>query len=197
MRAHPLQTEMQAACGQNPLQAAMLRLSGIVEESIVDGPGLRYVLFTQGCPHGCKGCHNPETHSLEGGFLRSAETVLAQFVENPLLAGITFSGGEPFLQAHALCAVAEGVRAQGKNVLVYTGFTYEQLLARVEKEAGVGRLLELADILIDGPYVEALRDLELQFRGSANQRMLDRAARQALRAGLSSGTRQGRPQARI
>lgn len=189
MKAHPLPMEMRTARGgQNPPRAVMLRLSGIVEESIVDGPGLRYVLFTQGCPHCCKGCHNPETHSLEGGFLRSAETVLAQFAENPLLAGITFSGGEPFLQADALCAVAEGVRAQGKNVLVYTGFAYEQLLARVASEPGVGSLLELTDILIDGPYVEAQRDLELHFRGSANQRILDRAARRALREDL-----RGRP----
>ncbi len=191
MKAYPLQRERPAARGgQNPLRAVMLRLSGIVEESIVDGPGLRYVLFTQGCPHCCKGCHNPQTHPLEGGFLRSAARILAQFAENPLLAGITFSGGEPFLQAGALCAVAEGVRARGKNVLVYTGFTYEQLLARVEDEAGVRRLLELTDILIDGPYVEALRDLELHFRGSANQRILDRDARRALRVGLSSGTPQ-------
>lgn len=185
MKAHSPQREIRTACGgQNPLQAVMLRLSGIVEESIVDGPGLRYVLFTQGCPHCCKGCHNPETHPLEGGFSLSPETVLAQFAENPLLAGITFSGGEPFLQADALCAVAEGVRAQGKSVLVYTGFTYEQLLARVESESGVGSLLKLTDILIDGPYVEALRDLELHFRGSANQRILDRAARLALRTQL-------------
>lgn len=160
----------------------MLRLSGIVEESIVDGPGLRYVLFTQGCPHCCKGCHNPETHPLEGGFVCSAEMILAQFAENPLLAGITFSGGEPFLQADALCAVAEGVRARGKEVLVYTGFTYERLLAQIERRPGVRALLELTDILIDGPYVEALKDLELHFRGSANQRVLNREARRALRA---------------
>lgn len=183
MKAQPPQARIAPArSGQNPLRAVMLRLSGVVEESIVDGPGLRYVLFTQGCPHCCKGCHNPQTHPLEGGFLSSAGEVLAHFAENPLLAGITFSGGEPFLQAGALCAVAEGVRARGKTVLVYTGFTYEQLLARLESEPDARRLLELTDLLIDGPYVEALRDLELRFRGSANQRILDRAAREALRA---------------
>ena len=157
---------------------AVMQLSGIVEESIVDGPGLRYVLFTQGCPHHCKGCHNPQTHSFEGGFPFTAEAALAQIRENPLLAGVTFSGGEPFAQAEALCAVAEGVRALGKNVVAYTGYTYEQLLARTD--IWTRRLLEMIDLLIDGPYVEELRDLELQFRGSSNQRLLDREARARL-----------------
>lgn len=157
---------------------AVMQLSGIVEESIVDGPGLRYVLFTQGCPHHCKGCHNPQTHSFEGGFPFTAEAALAQIRENPLLAGVTFSGGEPFAQAEALCAVAEGVRALGKNVVAYTGYTYEQLLARTD--IWTRRLLEMVDLLIDGPYVEELRDLELQFRGSSNQRLLDREARARL-----------------
>ena len=93
-----------------------LRLSGIVEESIVDGPGLRYVLFTQGCPHRCRGCHNPQTHSLDGGFFSTAKNALEQFDENPLLAGVTLSGGEPFLQAAPLWAVAQGVHERGKTV---------------------------------------------------------------------------------
>lgn len=159
-----------------------LRLSGIVEESIVDGPGLRFVLFTQGCPHGCKGCHNPETHSLEGGFIRDVDELLAGYDENPLLAGVTFSGGEPFLQAAALCAVAERVRARGGDVVTYTGYTYESLLARAERGDApeIARLLELTDLLIDGPYLEALRDLDLPFRGSSNQRLLDREQRRQL-----------------
>lgn len=165
-------------------ERARLRLSGIVEESIVDGPGLRLVLFTQGCPHGCKGCHNPETHDPEGGFVRHVEEILAQYDENPLLDGVTFSGGEPFLQAGALCAVAEKVRARGGDVITYTGYTYEALLARTERgaEPDAARLLELTDLLVDGPYVEALRDLELPFRGSSNQRLLDRKQRRALAA---------------
>lgn len=159
-----------------------MRLSGIVEESIVDGPGLRYVLFTQGCPHHCKGCHNPQTHDFEGGFPFTAEAALAQIAENPLLAGVTLSGGEPFEQARALCAVAEGVQAMRKNVMAYTGYTFEALLAR--NDHWTNRLLELTDVLVDGPYVESLRDLELQFRGSSNQRLLDRAAREQIVAGL-------------
>lgn len=161
-------------------KAALLRVSGIVEESIVDGPGLRYVVFTQGCPHHCKGCHNPQTHSFEGGFLLSAEAALAQLQENPLLSGITLSGGEPFEQAQALCAIAEGAKALGKTVMTYTGYVFEDLLAR--NDCWTDRLLDLTDILVDGPYKEEQRDLELQFRGSANQRLLDRAERERLAA---------------
>lgn len=160
--------------------AALLRVSGIVDESIVDGPGLRYVVFTQGCPHHCKGCHNPQTHSFEGGFLLSAEAALGQLQENPLLSGITLSGGEPFEQAEALCALAEGAKALGKNVMTYTGYVFEDLLAR--NDSWTDRLLDLTDTLVDGPYKEELRDLELQFRGSANQRLLDRATREKLAA---------------
>ncbi|SDF89091.1 anaerobic ribonucleoside-triphosphate reductase activating protein [Desulfovibrio legallii] len=161
-----------------------LRLSGIVEESIVDGPGLRYVLFTQGCPHHCKGCHNPQTHSFEGGFLFTAEAVLNQVRQNPLLAGVTLSGGEPFCQAAALCPVAQGVRALGKTVVAFTGYTFEELCRRAAADPWTARLLDLTDILIDGPYIEELRDLELRFRGSSNQRVLDRQARARIAAAL-------------
>ena len=157
-----------------------MRVSGIVDESIVDGPGLRYVVFTQGCPHHCKGCHNPQTHSFEGGFLLSAEAALGQLQENPLLSGITLSGGEPFEQAEALCALADGAKALGKNVMTYTGYVFEDLLAR--NDSWTDRLLDLTDTLVDGPYKEELRDLELQFRGSSNQRLLDRADRERLAA---------------
>lgn len=166
-----------------------LRVSGIVEESIVDGPGLRYVIFTQGCTRACPGCHNPQTHPLDGGFMMDTASILRQFHENPLLAGITFSGGEPFLQAGVLCDIAEGVHAVGKNVMAYTGFTFEELLDKSQTDPGVARLLELVDILVDGPYVESLRDLELRFRGSSNQRLLDQAQRAELAAAYC---RQGR-----
>lgn len=161
-----------------------MRLSGIVEESIVDGPGLRYVLFTQGCSHHCKGCHNPQTHSFDGGFLFTVEDALKQFDENPLLAGVTLSGGEPFAQAAPLCAVAQGVQSKGKTVIIYTGYTFEDLWQRAQNDPWIARLLELTDLLIDGPYVEELRDLELLFRGSSNQRLLRREDREALAAEL-------------
>ncbi len=161
-----------------------LRLSGIVEESIVDGPGLRYVLFTQGCPHRCRGCHNPQTHSFEGGFLFTAKAALEQFDGNPLLAGVTLSGGEPFLQAAPLYAVAQGVHERGKTVVTYTGYTFETLQEMAVHDPWITRLLDLTDLLIDGPYVEELRDMELRFRGSSNQRLLDRSERKRLVAGL-------------
>lgn len=157
-----------------------LQLSGIVGESIVDGPGIRYALFTQGCPHACKGCHNPETHSIEGGYRRSVTDIMAEFCENPLLCGITFSGGEPFLQAEALCQIAVQVKSFGKTVFVYSGYTFEQLLVAAKENIYVARLLELCDGLVDGPYIEELQDLELAYRGSSNQRILDRAAMAAL-----------------
>ncbi len=112
----------------------------------------------------------------------TAEAVLASVEENPLLAGATFSGGEPFEQAPALCAVAEGIRTMGKNVVTFTGYTYEALLCR--PDPWTRYLLELTDLLIDGPYVEALRDPELRFRGSSNQRELTRADRKRLQAAM-------------
>ncbi len=163
------------------MPVGMLRLAGIVEESCVDGPGLRYVLFTQGCPHGCKGCHNPETHSCTGGTLYHGRDIVAAYAENPLLAGITFSGGEPFLQAAALTEVARAVHMAGGTVVTYTGYCFEHL-CRISAAgyAAVAQLLDETDLLIDGPYMESLRDLELPFRGSSNQRLLDRTARATL-----------------
>lgn len=158
-----------------------LRVSGIVEESVVDGPGVRFVVFTQGCEHHCPGCHNPHTHALDGGTMMTTDAILARFDEDPLLSGITFSGGEPFLQPEALAELAEAVHARGKDVMVYSGFTFEQLLEREGQDPGVRRLLSQADILVDGPYVESRRNLELDFRGSDNQRLLNREAMRRLR----------------
>ncbi len=160
--------------------AATLRLAGIVEDSIVDGPGLRLTLFTQGCPHHYPGCHNPETHALAGGSLHSLETLVARYAENPLLSGVTFSGGEPFLQAAPLAQLAARIHALGGTVITYTGYIFEDLAARAKEDAAVAALLDATDLLIDGPYVQALRSLDLPFRGSSNQRLLDRDARAAL-----------------
>jgi len=154
--------------------ACKLRISGIEPESIVDGPGFRYAIFTQGCPHACLGCHNPETHPFEGGTWMTVEELLAAIRKNPLLAGATFSGGEPFCQCKPLVALAEGVHNLGKTVVCYTGYTLEQLVEKGKKEPAVLALLQSVDTLIDGPYIEAERDLTLSFRGSANQRVLTR-----------------------
>lgn len=149
-----------------------VRLGGIEEESIVDGPGLRFAVFMQGCPHGCKGCHNPETHDFSGGYEDDTDAILARFGENPLLAGMTLSGGEPFAQPEAALALAEGVKAVGKSLVIFTGYLCEELAAKAAKDESIRKLLGLADLLIDGPYMEEFRDLTLQFRGSSNQRML-------------------------
>lgn len=148
-----------------------LRIAGIQQDSIVDGPGIRYVIFTQGCPHHCPGCHNPQTHDPEGGKEADVQEILAQIAGNPLASGVTFSGGEPFLQAEALVPVAEEVKKLGKHLMIYTGYLYGQLAA--SDEPGVRRLLELADVLVDGPFVLEERDLTLTYRGSSNQRVID------------------------
>ena len=153
--------------------AFKLRISGIEPESIVDGPGFRYVVFTQGCPHHCPGCHNPQTHAFDGGYFTDARTVIAQIEENPLLAGVTFSGGEPFCQAPALCELGRMIKARGMHLMVYSGYTLEQLLEKGKREPAVAELLHLADLLVDGPYREEERDLTLEFRGSRNQRLID------------------------
>lgn len=168
-----------------------IRVNGIVEESIVDGPGLRFVVFTQGCLHDCRGCHNPDTHCLDGGQVVETLDLLRQFSENPLLSGITFSGGEPFLQPAPLVWLAAQVRQIGKSVVTFTGFTYEKLAEVSLERPEIGRLLDLSDLLIDGPYVEELRDLELQYRGSSNQRVLTLRDREALTPGFRQ-TRQPR-----
>lgn len=153
--------------------ASRLKINGIVPESIVDGPGFRYTVFVQGCPHHCPGCHNPQTHDFDGGHWVEIEDLMAEFAENPLLAGVTFSGGEPFCQPAPLCEMAEKVRAMGKTVMVYSGYTLEQLLEMGKTNSDILRLLRLSDTLVDGPYIAEQRDLTLQFRGSRNQRMID------------------------
>jgi len=150
-----------------------LRLAGLIEESIVDGPGLRLVVFGQGCPHGCPGCHNPETHSFDGGTLFPMARILQILDNNPLLDGITLSGGEPFVQAAPFGQLAKAVKERGLQVMTYTGYTFEELLAAKEKEPGWALLLEYSDLLVDGPFELAKRNLLLPFRGSENQRIIN------------------------
>ena len=156
-----------------------LQLAGIVPESIVDGPGVRYTIFVQGCPHGCPGCHNPQTHAFTGGTSTQPEEILAEIDGKPYIRGVTLSGGEPFCQAEALCALAKSLKARGKHLMAYTGYTFEELLAL--DDPFVRPLLEQLDLLVDGRFVEAEKSLDLHFRGSANQRVLDVPA--SLRAG--------------
>ena len=148
-----------------------IRLAGIEPESIVDGPGYRLAVFVQGCPHGCPGCHNPGTHDPAGGYLSDTETIIAQMGKNPLVRGVTLTGGEPMMQAPALCEIAEAAHGKGMSVWCYTGFTLEAL-AR-ENDAARMRLLGLVDVLVDGPYIARERSLDLLYRGSKNQRLID------------------------
>jgi len=149
-----------------------MRLSGITPESLVDGPGLRYVIFTQGCLHQCPHCHNPDSWDVNAGKEFTVKQIIRLIKQQKKTKrGVTFSGGEPFLQAAELAEVALDARQLGWDVVTYTGFTYEELLA--ENSEGVNALLSASDILIDGRYEHKLRDTGLQFRGSANQRVID------------------------
>ena len=148
-----------------------ISLSGVTGDSIVDGPGLRLTIFTQGCLHHCPGCHNPQTHDPEGGSWADTEDILAAAAENPLLDGITLSGGDPFLQPVPCLALAEGAHKIGLNVWTYTGYTWEALLE--ENDAEKLALLKETDVLVDGPFLLAERSLELRFCGSRNQRLID------------------------
>jgi len=154
-----------------------MRLSGITPESLVDGPGLRYVIFTQGCPHQCPHCQNPETWDRDAGKEYSARQVIRLLKQQKKKKqGVTFSGGEPFLYAAELAEVAQAAHQLGWDVVTYTGFTYEELIA--DNNDGVKALLSVSDILIDGKYVHALGDIGLKFRGSSNQRLIDVAETQ-------------------
>lgn len=150
-----------------------LRLAGTVNDSIVDGPGLRFTIFVQGCPHRCKGCHNPHTHDFEAGENVTLESLLEKIKSNPLLDGVTFSGGEPFCQAKQLYELALEVKKMGLNIVTYTGYRLEYLMENADPENFYGELLNVTDYLVDGPFELDKRDILLKFRGSSNQRIID------------------------
>ena len=148
-----------------------LNVCGIEPESIVDGRGIRFVVFVQGCPRDCPGCHNPQSHPFEGGTRMDVGDLFRRVCENPLLMGVTFSGGEPFCQPGPLAELGRLVHARNLDVTTYTGYLYEDLLRM--KNPDVDALLAETDTLIDGPYLREQRDLTLRFRGSRNQRVID------------------------
>ena len=150
-----------------------LRIAGVVRESIVDGPGIRFVVFCQGCPHLCPGCHNPATHDFDGGYPCEIEKIIRAIDENPLLDGVTFSGGEPACQPKAFLNLAKQIKERNLNIIMYSGFTFEQLTEMGVSDAAMAELLQTIDFLIDGRYEAAQRDLSLPFRGSRNQRIID------------------------
>ncbi len=148
-----------------------IRIAGIVDDSVVDGDGMRLTVFTQGCPHHCAGCHNMNTHPFDGGRETDTEQILAEVDANPLLNGITFSGGEPFMQPSPLARLAADIHARGLDVWTYSGFTLEELIAK--HNPAIDALLREIDVLVDGRYEDKQRDLTLRFRGSKNQRIID------------------------
>ncbi len=149
-----------------------LRIAGTVNDSIVDGPGIRFTVFVQGCPHNCRGCHNPQTHDFNGGTITDTEELLEKIKSNPLLDGVTFSGGEPFCQAGALASLGKEIKKLGLNIVTYTGYTFEQLYSSREQN-NWNDLLKVTDVLIDGPFILEQKDWEIKFRGSSNQRYID------------------------
>ncbi len=149
-----------------------LKIAGIVEESIVDGPGIRFVIFTQGCPHKCKGCHNPQTHDFNGGKNIDIDEIVSKINENPLLKGITLSGGEPFMQAKQLSNLVDKVDKK-LDIITYTGYKYEELLEKANEENSFMQLLSRTDILIDGRFELESKKENLKYRGSSNQRAID------------------------
>ena len=151
----------------------MLKIAGTAQDSIVDGPGLRFVVFTQGCEKQCDGCHNPATWDISGGTDMSVEDIEKIMLENPLTDGLTLSGGEPFLQAAECAELAKAARRAKLNVWVYSGYTFEELFSRSEKDIHTRQLLEQSDVLVDGAFVLSKRTLSLKWRGSLNQRVID------------------------
>lgn len=148
----------------------MIRLASPLQlDSFVDGPGIRMVLWTQGCPHHCEGCHNPQTHDPDSGELYDVKKLIEQIKTEPLQSGLTLSGGEPFWQCEALLPIAQAAKERGLSLWAYSGFTYEEILIDENKK----KLLELLDVLVDGRFILAQKDYRLRFKGSHNQRIID------------------------
>ena len=143
-----------------------IRIAGIVPESYVDGEGIRFTIFMQGCLRNCNGCHNPETHALDGGKILDTSEIIAEIKKNPLLTGITLSGGEPLLQIAPALELAKTAKNLGLDVWLYTGYKFEEIPTDADE------LLKFVDVVVDGEYIEELRNLELEFRGSENQRII-------------------------
>lgn len=142
--------------------------ANITVDSVVDGPGLRTVIWCQGCVHDCLQCHNPKTHDINGGFTKTADELISEILAVKLQSGVTFSGGEPMLQPQSCAYIARRLKEKGISIWCYTGFTFEQLVAMPECR----QFLEYIDVLVDGKFVAEVKSYELPFRGSANQRLV-------------------------
>ena len=147
--------------------------SDITTESIVDGEGIRSVIWCQGCIHNCPGCHNPETHSFDTGILREVSEVCEEIKNIDFQDGITLSGGDPMCQIDACLEIAKFCQENNLNVWCYTGYTIEKLLERANKEEKLKEFLKNIDVLVDSPFILELKSYDVPFRGSKNQRLID------------------------
>ncbi len=150
-----------------------IRLSGIAYESLVNGPGIRRVFFSQGCKHNCKGCFNPDTHDFNGGENRNMDELIESVLDNPMIKGVTFSGGDPLEQAEKFAYMAKAFKNNNLNVWCYTGYTYEYIREHKDENNGWNELLNNIDVLVDGKFEEENMQEGLKFRGSTNQRIID------------------------
>ena len=148
-----------------------MKISGIVEESIVDGPGVRFTIFFQGCTHNCYKCHNPNTHDINKGKEISVDQLICNIKELPYIDGVTLSGGDPLMQIEECVELCKKIKQLNLNIMVYTGYTYETLLKMSNPK--YQELLKYIDYLVDGPFIYSLLDLTLKYKGSSNQRIID------------------------
>lgn len=152
-----------------------LKISGIIKSSVVDGPGVRYTIFTQGCYHKCEGCQNPQTHDPNDGKFITIDEIYNEIMESSMIEGVTFSGGEPFLQSDSLAELASRIKKNSDlNIICYTGYTFEELQDIVKSGVmSYSRLLSNIDYLIDGRFEQEKASLDCAWRGSTNQRIID------------------------
>ena len=150
-----------------------VRLAGIAYESLVNGPGMRRVFFAQGCKHKCKGCFNPETHSFEGGKIMDMDKLINDVLDNPMLKGVTFSGGDPIEQAHSFSYMAKAFKNSNLDIWCYTGYTFEELLEAMKVDTSIKELLNNIDVLVDGKFEINNKKEGLKYKGSSNQRIID------------------------
>ena len=159
----------------------LLRIADTIQDSIVDGPGFRFVVFTQGCLRHCPECHNPNTWDPAGGKEVTVDSLYKTLSANPLTDGLTLSGGEPYLQAAACAELAQKAKSGGFNVWCYSGYTFEEILEISKTDPGFKALIEATDVLIDGMFLNEEKSLTLKWRGSHNHRVID------VRKSLESG----------
>lgn len=150
-----------------------IRIANVIDDSIVDGPGIRMTIFFQGCAHNCEGCFNKETWDFNGGHLCDIEKIYDAAMKNPLLQGITLSGGDPIYQVSGALKLVNLFKNTDLDIMVYTGFTYEELLEMSKNNEDLQAFLQKIDYLVDGKFDINKKDIGLKFRGSSNQRIID------------------------